>query len=42
MAIERFFLAQSEWEMLIAVTLVPAIIRFKQSTVLRIFKEIAL
>jgi hypothetical protein len=37
-----FLLAQSEWKMLIVVTLVSAIIPFKQSTVLRIFKEIAI
>jgi len=37
-----FFSSQSEWEMLIAVALVPAIIQFKQSTLLCIFKEIAL
>jgi len=42
MAIEHFFSDQSEWEMLIAVTLVPAIIRFKQSTLLCILNEIAL
>ena len=42
MAIEHFFSAHSEWEVLIAVTLVPAITRFKQSTLLCIFKEIAL
>ena len=42
MAIEHFFSAPSAWEILIAVTLVPAITRFKQSTLLCIFKEIAL
>jgi len=42
MAIEHFFSAQSEWEVLIAVTLVPAIIQFKQSTLLSLFKQTAL